>query len=126
MTGMAYWSIFKYYDSFRHKMAFKKRPVLIIGQADRNDYIVLPISRITHKENIDSQYDYRLSKEEFPLMRLKETSYIRTHKQAVANEGDLADVIVNFKEAYPKAFEEVIELVRKFQTDLADQALRIE
>lgn len=32
MIGKAYWATFKYYDSSLHKMAFKKRPILIIGQ----------------------------------------------------------------------------------------------
>jgi len=52
MIGKAYWATFKYYNSQSHKMAFKKRPVLIIGQADRNDYVVLPISRVTRKEHL--------------------------------------------------------------------------
>ncbi len=54
MIGKAYWATFKYYDSSLHKMAFKKRPILIIGQADEKDYVVLPISRVTKKENLDS------------------------------------------------------------------------
>ena len=36
MIGKAYWAIFKYYDSSANMMAFKKRPVLIIGQADES------------------------------------------------------------------------------------------
>lgn len=52
MIGEAYWAIFKYYDSSAHRMAFKKRPVLIIGKADESDYVVLPISRVTRQEHI--------------------------------------------------------------------------
>lgn len=49
MIGKAYWATFKYYDSSLHKMAFKKRPVLIIGKADERDYVILPISRVPEK-----------------------------------------------------------------------------
>ena len=59
MIGKAYWAIFKYYDSSAHMMAFKKRPVLIIGQADESDYVVLPISRVTRREHIDQKYDFK-------------------------------------------------------------------
>ncbi len=38
MTGKAYISTFKYYDNRTHRMAFKNRPVLIVGQADNSDY----------------------------------------------------------------------------------------
>lgn len=42
MIGKAYWAIFQYYDGKLNKMAFKKRPVLVIGKADDKDWVVLP------------------------------------------------------------------------------------
>ena len=59
MIGKAYWAIFKYDDSSAHMMAFKKRPVLISGQADESDYVGLPISRVTRREHIDQKYDFK-------------------------------------------------------------------
>ncbi len=55
MIGKAYISTFKYFDNRTHRMAFKNRPVLIVGQADSSDYIILPVSRITNQGNVDSQ-----------------------------------------------------------------------
>ena len=123
MIGKAYWAIFKYYDSSVHRMAFKKRPVLIIGQADESDYVVLPISRVTRQEHIDQRYDFQMKVTDYPQLSLKATSYIRTHKQSVANIGELADQIADFKNEYPDAYVEVIALVEEFQKKLIDEAL---
>lgn len=123
MIGKAYWAIFKYYDNSAHRMAFKKRPVLIIGQADESDYVVLPISRVTRRENIDQRYDFEIQVTAYPMLSLKTTSYIRTHKQSVANIGELADQIADFKNVYPDAYVEVIALVEEFQKKLIDDAL---
>lgn len=123
MIGKAYWAIFKYYDSSAHRMAFKKRPVLIIGKADESDYIVLPISRVTRQEHIDQRYDFEMQVTDYPKLSLKNTSYIRTHKQSVANIGELANQIADFKNEYPDAFVEVIALVKEFQKKLIDEAL---
>ncbi|HJC06965.1 MAG TPA: hypothetical protein H9704_12595 [Candidatus Enterocloster excrementipullorum] len=123
MIGKAYWAIFKYYDSSAHMMAFKKRPVLIIGQADESDYVVLPISRVTRREHIDQKYDFKMQAADYPKLSLKATSYIRTHKQPVANIGELADPIADFKNEYPDAYVEVIALVEEFQKKLVEDAL---
>ena len=123
MIGKAYWATLKYFNSSLHKMAFKKRPVLIIGQADARDYIVLPISRVTKKEHLDLYYDFEMTVPEYSALSLKETSYIRTHKQTVINEGELADCIADFKEAYPDAYLSVLALVEEFQKNLVHKAL---
>lgn len=122
MIGKAYWATFKYYDSSLHKMAFKKRPILIIGRADEKDYIVLPISRITKKEHLDLYYDFEMKVSKYPALTLKETSYIRTHKQTVVNEGELADCIADFREEYPDAYISVLALVEEFQKELVNEA----
>ena len=122
MIGKAYWAIFKYFDSSSHKMAFKKRPVLIIGKADESDYVVLPISRVTRKEHIDSRYDFEMETGEYPALSLKATSYIRTHKQSIANVGELADCIADFRDEYPDAYTEVMGLVEEFQSNLIRDA----
>ena len=104
-------------------MAFKKRPVLIIGQADASDYVVLPISRVTRQEHIDQKYDFEMQVNDYPKLSLRATSYIRTHKQSVMNIGELADQIADFKLEYPDAYIEVIELIEEFQKNLIDGAL---
>ena len=47
MIGMVCTSVFQYYDSSQKKMAFKGRPILVIGKADAGDYVALPISEPT-------------------------------------------------------------------------------
>lgn len=122
MIGEAYWAIFKYYDSSLHRMAFKKRPVLIIGEADEKDYVVLPISRVTRRDHLDSYFDFEMLVSDYPALALKDTSYIRTHKQSIANIGELNSRIADFRKEYPDAYIEVMLRVEKFQKGLIDNA----
>ena len=122
MTGKIYWATFKYYDNVSHRMAFKKRPVLIIGKADKKDYVVLPVSRVTQREHLDPHYDFELQSKDYPALSFKTTSYIRTHKQTIVNSGELADCIADFREEYPDAYISVMALVEEFQKELLDNA----
>lgn len=122
MVGKMYWAIFKYYDNVNRRMAFKKRPVLIIGKADQKDYVALPVSRVTKKEHLDMQYDFEMQSKDYPLLSLKATSYIRTHKQTVVNNGELGDCIADFREKYPDAYISVMALVEGFQKELINKA----
>ncbi len=122
MTGKAYVSTFQYYDNKQHKMAFKNRPVLIVGQSDDKDYVILPISRVTNKQHLDSHYDVEIKKNDFPLMNLKADSYIRTHKQSVVHEGELTRCIVDFKSEYNDTYKNVIEKMKEFQDSIIKNA----
>ena len=122
MIGKAYWAIFKYYNGQLHKMAFKKRPVLVIGRADSDDYVVLPISRVTRREHLDQHYDFEIQAADYPQLCLKATSYIRTHKQTVVNEGELSDCMLDFREKYPDAYVAALALVEEFQRNLINRA----
>lgn len=122
MIGKAYVSVFQYYDNKTHKMAFKKRPVLIVGKSDSSDYVILPISRITNKQHLDSYYDVEIKKQEFPLMNLNADSYIRTHKQSVIHDGELTQYIVDFKSEYNDTYKNVIERMKEFQDSIIKNA----
>lgn len=122
MIGKAYVSTFQFYDNKNHKMSFKSRPVLIIGQADDTDYVILPISRVTNKSNLDDYYDVMIEPTMVPLMNLSQVSYIRTHKQAVVNARELTKEIVDFKEKYFDIYEKIINRVREFQENLIEEA----
>lgn len=78
MIGKAYVSTFQFYDNRNHRMSFKNRPVLIVGQADAADYVILPISRVTNSANLDMDYDFKVEPQDVPMMNLTQTSYIRT------------------------------------------------
>ena len=124
MIGMICISAFQYYDSAKHRMAFKGRPVLVIGKADTGDYVVLPISRVTKRENLDMHYDYEMKPETYAksALQLSAISYVRTHKQTVLNDGEITKQVINLKSEFPKVYAEIIDLVEEFQKDLIVKA----
>lgn len=124
MIGKICISAFKYYDSAKHRMAFKGRPVLIIGQADAGDYVALPISRVTKRENLDEHFDYEMKPEDYAesALQLSEVSFIRTHKQAVLNAGDITKEVIDLKTEFPDVFTQVIDLVEEFQKKMISDA----
>lgn len=123
MIGKAYVSIFKYYDNIKGKMSFKNRPVLIVGKADNTDYIVLPISRVTKRENLDEYYDVLLNPDAVPKLNLTQHSYVRTHKQSVVNIVELYREITDFKKDYMDIYLDIISKMEEFQKNLIDNAL---
>ncbi len=104
-------------------MEFKNRPILIVGQADSTDYVVLPISRVTNFANLDNNYDVPIEPSDVPLMNLKQRSYVRTHKQCVIHLGELTKEIVDFKNEYPDIYINIIAKMEAFQKHLIDNAL---
>ena len=123
MIGKAYVSTFKYYDNRTHRMAFKNRPVLIVGKADSSDYVILPISRVTNQGNIDGYYDVPIDPVDVPLMNLTQRSYIRTHKQSVVHLGELTREIVDFRNEYEDIYLDAISKMEEFQKNLISNAL---
>jgi len=123
VIGKSYVSIFKYYDSAKAKMSLKKRPVLIVGKADDTDYIVLPISRVSKRENLDEYYDVLLSPDAVPKLNLTQHSYVRTHKQSVVNIVELYREITDFKKDYMDIYLDIISKMEEFQKNLIDKAL---
>lgn len=123
MIGKAYVSTFRFYDAQAKKLSFKNRPVLIVGMADAGDYVILPISRVTNQNNLDGNYDVLLDPAMVPLMNLKQRSYIRTHKQAVVNAGELTREIVDFKKEYPGIYRDAISKMANFQKNLVQNAI---
>lgn len=123
MIGKAYVSTFKFYDNRTHSMSFKKRPVLIVGKADITDYVILPISRVTNRDNLDTYYDVPLVPMEVPLMNLLQCSYVRTHKQSVVHVGELDREILDFREQYSDIYLNIITRMEEFQKSIVDNAL---
>lgn len=76
MIGMFCVATFPYYDTSTGRNKFKKRPMIILGQADSSDYVTLPVSKVSIKENIDDEYDLEIVCDEYPLLNLNCTSYI--------------------------------------------------
>lgn len=122
MIGKAYVSTFPFYDNKTGLMSFKNRPVLIVGRADNSDYVVLPISRVTNQNNLDSYYDVPIDTADVPLMNLKQKSYIRTHKQSVIHVRELTKEIVDFKTEYTDIYLDVLSKMKEFQKELISNA----
>lgn len=122
MIGKAYVCTFPFYDMKQGKMSYKNRPVLIIGKADLSDYVVLPISRVTQRHRLVPEYDLEITANLFPRMNMKQTSYIRTHKQQIANSAELSYEIADFRKEYPETFSIVLKKVEQFQSQMLQDA----
>lgn len=116
-----------YYNSATRSTRFKSRPAMIVrvpaaNEID-NDYIILPISKISYSEMISQEYDIKIEKQAYPKLNLSEdVSYIRTHKQTVANPSDMLlnepDVASNLKIEYPDLYYEILEKMASFQENI--------
>ena len=93
MIGKLCWSTFPYYDRNSGRNAFKKRPVLILSGPRNNDYTVLPVSSISIRKNIDTDYDIEVDPNIYPRLHLTKTCYIRTHKQTIVHQAALTSQI---------------------------------
>jgi ABC-type transporter lipoprotein component MlaA len=108
-----------YFDSKSNSIRFKSRPGLIIGNygPTDSDYLVLPISKISHSRFRHPTYDLLIDPQTYPLSNLTCRSYIRCHKQVTIRRADISDTISKFKVNYPEKYSEVIELLSKFDKE---------
>ena len=123
MIGKIYSTVFPYYDSKTQKNSFKKRPVLIIGGPRNNDYTVLPISTVTKKANLDSEYDLEINPANYPLLHLEKLSYVRVHKQTTVHKVSLTSLIGDMKTEYADLYLNVLEKLEEFNKITIDNAL---
>lgn len=88
---------FPYYDSSSRGTKFKKRPALVLNKENNfhnADLTVIPISSVTHRVNLDSNYDIEVKKSVYPNLNLnKDVCYIRVHKPHTVNSKDCTDII---------------------------------
>ena len=84
-----------------------------IGKADNDDFVVLPLSTITHQNKKDINFDIEVSSTNYPLLNLSKISYIRTHKQLIIHKTNFYYEICNLKTIYPDLF---IEILLKIET----------
>lgn len=90
-------------------MDYKARPALVLAKADAEDYVVLPISSISIKANIDPLYDIEINPVSYPKLNLKNISYVRTHKQTIIHRANLRDEIGDLKLNYEELYFEILE-----------------
>ncbi|MGN0373443.1 MAG: type II toxin-antitoxin system PemK/MazF family toxin [Enterocloster sp.] len=123
MIGKIYSSVTPFYDSAKGMNSFKCRPVLIISGPRNNDYTVLPVSTITHKEHVDPDYDVKVEPAEYPKLNLNRISYIRTHKQTVVHHASLVRQIGDLKTEYEELYLTVLEKLESFNKLVMNHAL---
>lgn len=123
MIGKIYSTLFPFYDIRANKTSFKKRPVLIIAEADSEDYVILPISTIPHKDKVDPVYDIKIQPTDYPRLNLYKVSYVRTHKQTVIHRGQIAQMIGDLKTEYSELYFEILKKREEFSASITDQAL---
>lgn len=104
MIGWLCMSVTPYYDVKLGKQSFKQRPVLIIGQADSEDYAVLPVSRVTKKQYLHPDFDIPVDPAIFDKSGLKVISYVRTHKQTVVNRYAITAQLCDLRSEYPDLY----------------------
>ena len=123
MIGKIYRSCFPFFDTAQHKLSFKARPVLIIGQADSNDFNVLPVSRVTLQQYLSQDYDIPLDPAVYPLLGLSAKSYVRVHKQGVVNAKDIVSPYGDLKGDYPDTYLRILAKLEVYIKTLLDMAL---
>lgn len=87
-----------FYDIKTNTTKYKARPVLVIGIESNTfpcDFVILPISTITHNVYRHSKFDYELDQHICRTMNLKiYPSYIRVHKQSTSHSSNINQNIV--------------------------------
>ena len=112
-----------YYDSATKTTQHKNRPVLVIAKSDEKDYVILPISSVNVKENINEVYDLKIDPRDYPKANLAKTSYVRTHKQTITNYKDfVVRKISSLKDEYPDLYETILQKREKFSDEITKQS----
>ena len=101
----------------------KSRPGLIIAKADSDDFVILPVSRVTDSRRIDPEYDVRVDPGTYPGLNLNAVSYVRTHKQTVVHRAEIGDLISDMKLTYEDLYLEVITKQSQFSEEVTKQAI---
>lgn len=123
MIGEIYKARTPYYDQATHTMLYKARPALVLAKADADDYVVLPVSSISNRANIDPAYDIEIDPSLYPKINLTRTSYVRTHKQTVVHRANLRDEIGDLKSEYEDLYLTILERREAFSNSITQQAL---
>ena len=117
-AGKIYSFSMPFYDVRAGEMKYKARPALVLYGPRNNDYTVLPVSTIKNPKDRDDEYDIEINPSDFPNLGLDSVSYIRTHKQTTVHKGSRYKFIGDFKSEYPSKYQEVIDLVDKFNQEI--------
>lgn len=122
MIGKICKAITLFYDIKSHQMKTKSRPALVLAQADCEDYVVIPISKISRSENINLEYDIKIDPQVYPKTNLKQLSYARTHKQTIIHSSQLIDPFCDLKREYNDLYNKILTQRTTFSNEINRQA----
>ena len=122
MIGKLYWVIMPFFDIINQKNSFKKRPALVIAKADDKDVIILPVSTITHKDNLNAKYDIEIDPSLYNRIKLQKICYVRTHKQTVVHIASLGGIIGDIKTDYQDLYLDIFAKRDEFNEEINKQA----
>ena len=104
-------------------MSYKARPALVLAKAHSDAYVVLPVSSISIRANIDPVYDVEIDPSLYPKLNLTHISYVRTHKQTIVHRANLRDEIGDLKSEYEDLYIEILEKRETLSSSITQQAL---
>ena len=116
-------ALVQFYDSSSGRMRFKSRPALIIGNADEQDYTVLPISTITKRQNMNPHFDVPIDPKQYPGLTLAKYCFVRTHKPTIINAGQISPPVADMKNTYEELFLEILTRYEEYNSQIIALAL---
>lgn len=110
---------FPYFDIHSKKKKYKSRPVLIIGAEKKKfecDLTMLPISSVSKKEHLNSNFDINIGLKECPDLKCitQDECYVRTHKQSTVHSKDII-TSKKFDDLEVVYSEKIVEIKEKSQ-----------
>lgn len=112
-----------YYDVKARCVAFKARPVLVVGiekEEGATDLTVLPVSKISDSRRIIEETDIKIDSSVYPLCHLTASiCYVRASKVTTVHSSDTAaDAICDLKTCYPELYETILATFKVFVNTL--------
>lgn len=123
MIGEIHKVILLFFDRRKGRMALKSRPVLVLAKADLEDYVVLPVSSVSRRQNLHPVYDVEVDPARYPALGLTKVCYIRTHKQLTVHIGEFRGLYGDLKGNYEALYLDVLTKREAFSQDITAQAL---
>ena len=107
---------------FREVFDFLAFNLYTVG-TDAADFVVLPVSTVSRKENLNKYYDVMIDPEQYPLVNLNKVSYVRTHKQIIVHIAEITGEIGDLKANYSDLYSEILSKRSDFSDEITRQAL---
>ena len=125
MIGKIVRCLTQYYDVRSQRILIKSRPALVLKSPENDDYVVLPISTIPNRVNVNPIYDIEIDPLKFPKINLTRLSYIRTHRMVSIpiQQIDSSVIIGDLRLDYEEVFLEIMEKVEQFHNEMMEGML---